>query len=218
MNFTKKIAIFCKKNNIKIIFISSDHLYDGKKSYKKESYKTSPLNEYAKSKIKAENFIIRNMKNYLIIRSNFFGITSRNNKKNFALNIISKLQNLQKIYLFDDVCYTPISTKKLAMYLGKLISVKATGIYNIVTDKKITKYNFGIKLARKFKLNNKLIIKSFIKKRFFRDLVIRPLDMSLSNYKLKKKLKINKININKCINIFHKEYLLNNKVKKKNKF
>ena len=215
VKFTKKIAIFCKRNNIKIIFISSDHLYDGKKSYRKELCKTLPLNEYAKSKIEAENFIIRNMKNYLIIRSNFFGITSKNNKKNFAQNIISKLQNSEKIYLFHDVNYTPISIKKLAMYISKLITLKASGIYNIVTDKKITKYNFGIKLAKKFKLNDKLIIKSFIKKRFSKDLVIRPLDMSLSNYKLKKKLKINTININKCIDIFHKEFVLNNKTKKK---
>lgn len=215
VNFTKKIAIFCKMNNIKIIFISSDHLYDGKKSYRKEFCKTSPLNEYAKSKIRAENFIIRNLKkNYLIIRSNFFGITSKNNKKNFAQNVISKLQNSKKIYLFHDVNYTPISIKKLAMYIMKLISIKASGVYNIVTDKKITKYDFGIKLARKFKLNNKFIIKSFIKNRFSKDLVVRPLDMSLSNYKLKKKLKINKICINKCIDIFHKEFVINNKIKK----
>ena len=139
-------------------------------------------------------------------------------EKNFAQNIISSLQNSQKIYLFHDVYYTPISIKKLAIYIEKLILAKASGIYNIVTDKKITKYHFGIKLAKKFKLNNKLIIKSFIKSRFSKDLVTRPLDMSLSNYKLKKKLKINKININRCIDIFHKEFVLNNKTNKKMKF
>ena len=68
MNYhsVKNIVKVCKKNNILLIHISTDYVYDGnsKKEYK-ETAKTIPLNVYGLSKLKADEYIKKHLKNLL---------------------------------------------------------------------------------------------------------------------------------------------------------
>ena len=87
--------------------------------------------------------------------------------------------------------------KNLNLYLVNLIKLKSKGVFNLVSDEKLSKYEFAIKIATVFKLDNRLIVKSkFLSNK---KLVERPRDMTLSNTKLKKKLKLKSINLQKQI-------------------
>ena len=111
------------------------------------------------------------------------------------------LKNNQKIHVFKDVYFTPVSIDFLIKSLVKIIDKNISGIINISSDKKISKYDFALKLAKKFKLNHKLIIPSFfseIKKK--NNLVNRPKNMSLNNKKLKSTLNLKHIDIDNMIN------------------
>ena len=87
-----------------------------------------------------------------------------------------------------------------------MIEKKKRGIFNISSDESITKYEFGLKLCDIFNLNKKLINPDYLKKR--KDLVRRPLNMSLNNTKLKKVLKINIPSIKNQLKIMKKEFKL----------
>ena len=102
-----------------------------------------------------------------------------------------------KINVFDDIYFNPLYLKSLNTYMINLIKLKSKGIFNLVSDEKISKFEFAIKIASVFKLNNKFIIKS--KFLLNKKLVKRPRDMTLSNKKLKKKLGLKSINIQKQI-------------------
>ena len=205
--FTKKLVDICKSLNIKIIYISSDHLFDGKSPFKGEKQKTKPLNEYAKLKILSEKYIKRKLINHLIIRTNFFGTSNLGIKKNFAQKIINDLKKGKKIYIFEDVYFSPISIVKLSRIIYKLIKLEAKGTFNVCSDERISKYLYALKIARKINLNKKLIIKSSIKDKFNNKLVLRPLDMSLKNKKVKNYLNIKNIKLNDCLEIFKNDYL-----------
>tara|TARA_B100000953_G_C17821986_1_gene358856 strand:+ start:83 stop:622 length:540 start_codon:yes stop_codon:yes gene_type:complete len=72
-NFPKYLSRLSKKYNFKLIHISSDHVYKGKKFIlNNETSKLFPINKYALSKILAEEAVKINKKN-LIIRTNFTG-------------------------------------------------------------------------------------------------------------------------------------------------
>jgi cystathionine beta-lyase/cystathionine gamma-synthase len=71
----------------------------------------------------------------------------------------------------------------------KLIQKGAVGIFNISSNERISKYNFAKKLAKEFRLNDKLIMKD--KNFFISRQAKRPLNMALSNKKVKKFLEIN---------------------------
>ena len=67
---------FAKKNKIKLIHISTDHLFNGKRNLYFENDKTNPLNVYAKSKLKSEQDILKKNRDALVIRTNFFVMVS----------------------------------------------------------------------------------------------------------------------------------------------
>ena len=87
--------------------------------------------------------------------------------------------------------FTPIHIHELADIVLELLKENKKGIYNVVSNERISKYDFGILIAESLNLPKSLILQGSISKR--KDLVKRPKDMSLSNDKLKTKLNI-KIN------------------------
>jgi dTDP-4-dehydrorhamnose reductase len=96
--------------------------------------------------------------------------------------VINNLRAGKKISLFKDVYYTPILVEPLVHKVHELVEKKAKGIFNVVGDDRISKYDFGLKLAREFNLDNSLIEDGKIMDR--PSLVNRPHDMSLSNEKV----------------------------------
>lgn len=69
---TSNIVLACEKHQVKLVHISTDHVFDGKKgNYKTDDY-INPITKYAKSKGAAE-LVARMYDNSLIIRTSFFG-------------------------------------------------------------------------------------------------------------------------------------------------
>jgi dTDP-4-dehydrorhamnose reductase len=176
----KFVSDVCLKNNIDLIFISTDHLFDGSVPNVSENHVKNPLNCYGQTKSLGEDYIHLNNPNALIIRTNFYGwgTTYRNSFSDF---IYYKLKNKQPVQLFFDVFYTPILIEKLVEIIEKLVALNSYGIFNIVSDDRISKFNFGIILADVFGFDHSLISPVSINTR--NDLVMRPSDMSLNNEK-----------------------------------
>ena len=177
----KVLSKACNEGNIKFVHISTDHLYDGKESYYSEKTPKSPLNIYGETKSKAEDEVLKNNKKSIIIRTNFFG-WGPSYKNSFSDKILKHLEAEKKIDLFGDVFYTPISIDELKKQILKLIELNASGIFNISSNERISKYDFGCRIARIFGYSTDLIINSSIDN--CKGLVLRPKDMSLSNHKL----------------------------------
>ena len=184
------LAKICFEQKVDFIQISTDHLFEGIEAMKSELDIPKPLNQYAYTKLKGEQNSINNNSKALIIRTNFFGV-GPNYKPSFSDIITSALKCNQKIKLFNDVFFTPIHIHELADIVLELLKENKKGIYNVVSNERISKYDFGILIAESLNLPKSLILEGLISKR--KDLVKRPKDMSLSNDKLKTKLNI-KIN------------------------
>ena len=184
------LAKICFEQKVDFIQISTDHLFEGIEAMKSELDIPKPLNQYAYTKLKGEQNSINNNSKALIIRTNFFGV-GPNYKPSFSDIITSALKCNQKIKLFNDVFFTPIHIHELADIVLELLKENKKGIYNVVSNERISKYDFGILIAESLNLPKSLILQGSISKR--KDLVKRPKDMSLSNDKLKTKLNI-KIN------------------------
>ena len=178
------------KYNFKFISISSDHLYGNNNKKFSETDLTKPLNYYAYTKIKSENKILKNSKNSLILRTNFFG-NGFHYRQSFSDQIIEKLNNGEKLFLFKDVFFNPVLISELAKIMKILIQKNISGILNISSDEKISKYKFGLMIEKTLNLNPKLIKPiTFSSKKKLRN---RPKNMTLDNSVLKKVLNVKKI-------------------------
>ena len=181
VNLTKKLVMACANLNIPMVYISTDHLFSGNESLIDEDFPASPVNVYAKTKADAEDYIQHTYPEALIIRTNFYA-WGTSYRHSFSDMVINNLRAGKKISLFKDIYYTPILVEPLVDAVHELVQKKAKGIFNVVGDDRISKYDFGLKLAREFNLDNDLIDEGKIIDR--PSLVNRPHDMSLSNEKV----------------------------------
>ena len=175
----KNIAIASKKYDTKLIQISTDGIFDGKKGMYVEEDFTNPINIYGKTKLLAEKYVMQEAKNYLILRTNFIGYDSEGG--NLLNWMIKKLSNGEEIIGFSDVFFTPLEISYLSYLIYKLSSINEDLILHLSSDQKISKYDLAILVAKIFNFDKKLI-----KKGTSTELTLkapRPKDISLSNIK-----------------------------------
>ena len=187
VQYSESIAKISTSLNIKLVHLSTDHLFDGLEMFKAENDVSNPLNIYAKTKLVAEEKICKYNRSALIIRTNFFG-WGTHYRKSFSDFIIDNLRNKCSIDLFNNVYYTPIIISELVDITHKLITLNLNGVYNICSNERISKLDFGFMLADIFNLDTSLIKSIQIYQKA--NLVKRPIDMSLSNKKVKGVLSI----------------------------
>ena len=116
----------------------------------------------------------------LIIRTNFFGWGHRK-RQSFSDWLLSGLREKKPLSLFNDVFYTPILADVLAKIVHRLVLKRASGIFNVVGDQRLSKYEFGLLLAACFgEPPNFLLADNVANARLAAE---RPKDMSLDNSK-----------------------------------
>ena len=189
---SKNIAIVSEKYGAKLIHISTDSVFDGKKGMYDENDSVNPINVYAKTKLLAEKYVKQETTNYLILRTNFIGYDSED--KNLLNWMISKLSKQETIIGFNDVFFTPIEVSYLSSLIYKLSSVEESLFLNLSSDKKISKYDLAIMICDLFSFNKKLIKKGSSTDISFK--ASRPKDTSLSNEQAKKLLNNNFLSLN----------------------
>ena len=145
--FVKFLSKMSRRFKFKLIQISTDHIYSGKKSkLNSEKSKIFAINNYAKTKIISERYLL-SLKRYLIIRTNFTG-----KKKNTFIDwLIKSSRKKGTISLFDDMYTSTIDVKSCAKIIIDLSSINSKGIYNIGTRDSLSKKEFAIKIFKKLK-------------------------------------------------------------------
>lgn len=180
-NLVKNIISSIGKNDVKVIQISTDHLFSKSGNKFSESAKVEPINYYAFTKAQAEKLLINSNLKYLILRTNFFG-DGKNNRKSYSDYIKQNIKNKKNIEIWNNIYFSPINMKFLKFILFSMIKKNCYGIYNLSSNEKISKYNFAKKMANHLKLDEKLILpKKYIQNNNFK----KPHNMCLDNKKIK---------------------------------
>ena len=177
----KTVAQCVDAMGIRLLHISTDHLFSGLESMYGESAKPQPLNEYARSKLLAEQWVTQASPNALILRTNFFGWGFWG-RQSFSDWVIYGLREGRALSMFKDVYFTPILADALAHTALKLAATGASGVFNLVGSERISKYEFGLRLASAFGLPQQLVLPSHVALANLK--APRPPDMSLDNRRL----------------------------------
>ncbi len=202
VNLADNIALASSEQGVKLVHISTDHLFSGNEELVSEEVEAGPVNKYAKTKFLGEQRVLENCEDALIIRTNFF-CWGTDYRQSFSDFIINKLKQDKMVDLFSDVFFTPILVEELAKKTHQLVDGNLSGVFNIVGSERLSKYDFGIKLANFFNLKANLINKISIKDKL--NLVNRPNDMSLSNKKICKTLNCSFLSLDKQLETLKKQ-------------
>ena len=152
-----RLAEWSHKEKIPFVHISTDAIFDGVKGNYREDDNPNPLSVYAHMKLDAEHAVLEQCSEALIVRVNFYGFSvsgTRSLAEFFLYNLAAGLS----MNGFTDVLFCPLLVQDLVEILLKMIQKNLTGIYHVVSPQRLTKYEFGVAIARIFDLNESLII------------------------------------------------------------
>ncbi|MHA1268775.1 MAG: SDR family oxidoreductase [Candidatus Helarchaeota archaeon] len=183
LNLIKNI----KKLDIKLVYYSSDYIFDGKNGPYYETDTPNPISNYGKAKLETEKNIIDNLSNFLILRTTVVYGWERN-RKNFIYRLIETTNRNEEIRVPSDQIGTPTYVEDLVKATFKLITVNQIGIFNVVGPKLISRYDFSLIAADVFNLNKDLIIPVLTKE--LKQKAKRPLNAGLKIDKLLKTIDI----------------------------
>jgi len=148
---TENIAKYCGNNNITLIYISTDYVFDGGKPspYLPED-KPNPINYYGKTKFEGELAVQKYCEKYYIIRTSWlYG----HHGKNFVETMISLSKN-NEVNVVDDQIGCPTWTMDLCEAILNLIEeTPPFGIYHICGSGNTSWYEFAKEIYKQLKLN-----------------------------------------------------------------
>ena len=126
---TKYIAECCKALNCKMIYISTDYVFDGQGNipWKEDCISYKPLNQYGKSKLEGELFVAGIVEKYYIVRIAWvFGL----NGNNFVKTMLNVGKKYETVRVVNDQIGTPTYTFDLAKLLLDMAEQEKYGYYH----------------------------------------------------------------------------------------
>ena len=152
-----RLADACARRKVRLLHISTDAVFDGQKvGYYTESDRPNPSGVYATTKYEGEKAVLQVNPNSVVARVNFYG-WSLSGKRSLAEFFINNLSNEKNVNGFTDVIFCPMLVNHLSEILLTMLERGLHGLYNAVGPQAMTKYQFGIEIARKFGLRESLI-------------------------------------------------------------
>lgn len=165
----------------KIIYVSTDSVFDGRRGMYMEEDPPNPLNNYAETKYEGELIVQGNLENFVIIRTNIYGWNLQD-KNSFSEWILKGLIQRQRLTMFTDVFFSLMLINDLIDILFEICEKHMTGLFHIAGAERCSKYEFALKLADIFELSSDCIIPISVDDFQFK--AKRPRDMSLNVSKI----------------------------------
>lgn len=183
---TKNIAMACRKIKSKLIYVSTDYVFDGEKGLYVESDKPNPVNYYGLTKLRGEEFVKENCQNHVVARTSvLYGWHSM--KTNFALWVIESLRRGESITVVNDHYNSPTLAENLAGALVEMAKQDMRGFFHTAGNERISRYEFAVKIAKTFGLDESMI-KPVKMNELSMWIARRPRDSSLCIDKVQKRL------------------------------
>ena len=158
---TKYIADAAKMVDAKMLYLSTDYVFDGKGSrpWEPDDKCYAPLNVYGQSKLDGELAVSSTLKRYFIVRIAWvFGL----NGKNFIKTMINVGKTHDTVRVVNDQIGTPTYTLDLARLLVDMIETEKYGYYHATNSESevggfISWYDFCCEFYRQYGLQTKVI-------------------------------------------------------------
>ncbi|NJN80798.1 MAG: SDR family oxidoreductase [Anaerolineales bacterium] len=152
IDLPRQLARACKARNIPFVHFSTDAVFDGEKDdFYTEDDKPNPISVYAKTKFEGEWAVLTENPEAIVARVNFYG-WSLSGKRSLAEFFINNLMNNKSMSGFTDVMFCPMLVNDTARTVIKMLQKRLSGLYHLVGPHAVSKYQFGVEIARKFKL------------------------------------------------------------------
>jgi dTDP-4-dehydrorhamnose reductase len=152
----RQLAELVARGGARMLHVSTDAVFDGQRGGYTEADAPNPLGIYAQTKLDGERGVLSANPQAIVARVNLFG-WSLSGKRSLAEFFFNKLLAGEPCMGFTDVFFCPMLANDLGWVFLKMLDSGLSGLYHTVGSECISKYEFGLRIARRFGLDESLI-------------------------------------------------------------
>ena len=175
---TRQLVGLCVADIARLIYVSTDLVFDGSTGNYQEDDLPRPLSLYGKSKLDGERAVIHHH-GMLVARLSWLVATGTPARPHFLDQQIASLRQGKPIELFSDEWRTPLGIDAAAQALVTLAKTDISGILHLGGPKKLSRYEMGRTLAKLLGVKQELV--EPIKQSNVKTPEPRPSDVSLNS-------------------------------------
>lgn len=154
-----ELAAVARELGARLVYISTDAVFDGTAGGRREDDPYAPINRYALSKAAGEAAVLREIPEALIVRINLYGWNLQP-KSSLAEWVLARLERGIATPGFRDVVFSPILVNDAAEWILQLMNAGCAGVYHLASSDHCSKYEFAREIASVFGLDKGLIKES----------------------------------------------------------
>ena len=200
---TSIITDLCRKTGSKIVFISTNAVFDGKNAPYSEKSVPSPINSYGKIKLEAEAVVRESGLRHLIVRPLLmYGWNDCHERSNPATWLIEKLKKKERVNIVNDIYENPLFNISCAEIIWTLVSTGKEGLYHVAGRDVVNRYELARAIADVFGLDSGLL--NEVSSEFFPGLAPRPRNTSYDTSKIEKELGVKTLGLKEGLGLMKK--------------
>jgi len=181
---TNHIVDVCKKLGKRVVFLTTDYVFDGKKSEYRESDIPNPQGWYAETKYEGEKIVLREENNLVLrIANPYCGDVA--GKKDFVHKIVDRLDNGKKVSAPMDQIFVPTFVDDVIVALKVLLKGEHSGLFHVVGDTALTPYEACLDIVDILEKDKTQVFKTTFDE-FFKNRAPRPFNANLKHDKITK--------------------------------
>jgi dTDP-4-dehydrorhamnose reductase len=152
----RTLASYVARGGARMIHVSTDSVFDGLRGDYTENDIAIPVGVYSRTKLDGERVVAAADPTAIIARVVIFGWSLAGNRS-LAEFFYHNLSQSKQVMGFTDVIFSPLLANDLARIFIDMLERQLSGLYHVVSSDSLSKYDFGISLAQRFKLDGRLI-------------------------------------------------------------
>lgn len=184
---TQNVIEGCRQYGTKLIYISSNAVFEGNHPPYAEDSERKPVNYYGHLKVEAENLVLACGLEHVIVRGILtYGWPHPQARGNLVTIWLEALSKRQPVKVVDDRFSQPLFAQDFASAIWQIVQKGRKGIYHLAGLNRLSLFEFAIHAAEVFGLDTELI--EPVPSSYFQELAPRPVETSFSIDKAKKEL------------------------------
>ena len=153
---TKHLARACTDVGAKLVYLSTDAVFDGSRGNYTEKDATNPFSVYGTTKLLGEQAALAIHEDVLIARTNFFG-WGPSGTRSILEFFVNALRSGQQVSGYTDFVVSSIYVQDLLTAIYALVGSDRRGVVHLGASNALSKYDFGVQVASQFALDAELI-------------------------------------------------------------
>ena len=155
---TSTIAHLCQLHGARLVFVSTEYVFDGRRGYYREDEPPNPTTHYGLTKYQAEQEVAKLASSWSVLRTSIVYGWPAPGKRNFVPGLVQRLSSGETYQGPTDVYRTPVYVEHLTAAIARLVEEDFPGIHHVAGSDWVSMYQFASAVAEVFHLDPQLVV------------------------------------------------------------